>query len=208
MRHVSGEQGFTIVELMIATTVLSVILLLVTVMMTNIGNLYYKGVNQSRLQDDVRNVTSEISQHLELNDQAVTSASHTYGTVTMQAYCIGDTRYSYILNKQIGTGSTQIEHVLWRDVYDTGCMPIDLSNAQPESGPNAGTNGTELIAPNSLLTAFSISATSPYTITLGMAYGTTSLLNLNGSNTTCKEGSGDDFCATASLTTTVVQRIN
>jgi hypothetical protein len=80
--------------------------------------------------------------------------------------------------------------------------------ANPESGVSAGTNGTELIAPNSRLTAFTISATSPFTVSIGMAYGTTSVLNLKGLNTTCKDGGGDDFCATASLSTTVVQRIN
>ncbi len=209
-RQIDNSKGFTIVELMIATTVLAVILLLVTVMMTNIGNLYYKGVNQSRIQDDVRNVTEEISQDLELNDQSVSSATVTRaygGAVTMYAYCVGDTRYSYALNLQIGGGSGQIQHVLWRDTYTKACTPIDLSLSQPESGSNAGTDGVELIAPNSLLTAFSITANSPYTISVGMAYGDTSLLNISGTNTTCKEGTGDDFCATASLTTTVVQRI-
>jgi prepilin-type N-terminal cleavage/methylation domain-containing protein len=207
------QTGFTIVELMIATTVLAVILLLVTIMMTNIGNLYYRGVNQSRLQDDVRTVTSQISQNLELNDETVSSATvaNAYGTTTtMYAYCVGDTRYSYVLNLQIGTASTQSEHVLWRDTYTKACTPIDLAKAQPESGTNAGTNGVELIAPNSLLTAFSISASSPFTISMGMAYGVTGskgVLNLNGTSSTCKNGKGDDFCATASLTTTVVQRI-
>lgn len=203
-----NQQGFTIIELLIATTVLSVILLLVTVIMTNISNLYYKGVNQSRLQDDVRNVTAEISQHLELNDQAITSASSTYSGVLMQAYCIGDTRYSYVTNIQIGTGTGQIQHVLWRDTYSGGCTPVNLSLANPENGPNVGTDGTELIAPNSRLTVLSISVTSPFTVSIGMAYGVTSVMNLNGINTTCKDGGGDDFCATASLNTTIVQRID
>jgi prepilin-type N-terminal cleavage/methylation domain-containing protein len=202
------QQGFTIVELLIATTVLSVILLLVTIMMTNISNLYYRGVNQSRLQDDVRNTTAEIAQHLELNDQAVTPATHTYNGFAMSAYCLGGTRYSYITDTQIGTGIGQIQHVLWRDSYSGTCIPVNLSLANPENGPSAGTNGTELMAPNSMLTALSISANSPFTLSIGMAYGTTSVLNLNGVNSTCKDGAGDDFCATASLTTTVVQRLN
>jgi prepilin-type N-terminal cleavage/methylation domain-containing protein len=211
--NMKRQAGFTIVELMIATTVLAVILLLVTVMMTNIGNLYYRGVNQSRLQDDVRTVTGQISQNLELNDEIVSSANvaNAYGTTTtMYAYCVGDTRYSYVLNLQIGTGSAQSKHVLWRDSYTKACAPIDLALAQPESGTNAGTNGIELVAPNSLLTAFSISSSSPFTISMGMAYGTTGtngVLNLTGISSTCKNGKGDDFCATASLTTTVVQRI-
>ena len=56
------QAGFTIVELMIATAILSTILLLVTTMMINIGNLYYKGVNQARVQDGVRTLADDVGE--------------------------------------------------------------------------------------------------------------------------------------------------
>src|SRR5665213_2550121 len=65
-----NRKAFTIIELMIATSVLSIILLLVTTMMISIGNLYYKGINQARVQDDVRTISDDLSSHLQLSDQA------------------------------------------------------------------------------------------------------------------------------------------
>ena len=65
--HNKAENGFTIVELMIATTVLSVILLLASVVIIGIGNLFYKGVAQSQTQGDVRTIIDDVSQHLKLD---------------------------------------------------------------------------------------------------------------------------------------------
>jgi prepilin-type N-terminal cleavage/methylation domain-containing protein len=200
-----NKKGFTIIELMIATSVLATILLMVTVMMIGIGKLYYKGINQARVQDNVRSIGDELAQHLQLSDQGpqqagtpinVSIAGHPY---VINAYCIDNTRYSYIIGVQIGS----IPHVLWRDpTPSTGCTTPAALNNPGLSG------GTELIAPHSRLTDFTISPlTSPYSISVGVAYGDDDLLTLNGVNTTCKSVTGDQFCSAAGLTTVVVQRI-
>jgi prepilin-type N-terminal cleavage/methylation domain-containing protein len=219
---IRGQKGFTIVELMIATTVLSVILLLVTVMMISIGNLFSKGVNQARVQDNVRSISDEFAQQLKFTGATLTWTTnpanitindlggipHVY---VKNAFCIGDTRYSFIVGVQIGTASNQIRHVLWRDslsgVGATACDPVNLQN-------NITTAGTELIAPNSRLTDLRISGTSPYTIDLGLAYGDDDLLS-NPHSTgppqpepLCTGNVGDQFCATAKLHTVAVNRKN
>ncbi|HTB49310.1 MAG TPA: type II secretion system protein [Verrucomicrobiae bacterium] len=222
------QAGFTIVELMIATAILSTILVLVTIMMISIGNLYYKGINQSRVQDDARSISDELSQHLELNDQFQGPTSQSYGGFTVQAYCIGNVRYSYVIGTQLGTSAGQIAHVLWRDTDSTGdCLPQNLTLATPTSSPDTG---TELISPDSRLISFSITraaATDPYVIAVGVAYGgddllcspsapgstcntpaTMSAAYFQNGDLLCKGNIGDQFCATASLNTTVVQRIS
>ena len=229
------QKGFTIVELMIATTVLSTILVLVTGMMIGIGNLYYKGINQSRVQGTVRNVTDEVAQHLQLtSDQPPTSAGIPInftvpgtGSFVINAYCIGSTRYSYVLGRQ---ANKQIPHVLWRDDTPAGgcAKPVNLQT-DPPAGSSA--NGTELAPPNSRLTDFFIHGTSPYTVGIGIAYGDEDLLcnntkagdcTANDTNSThvhyllvgnmdsiqCRGIKGDQFCATAKLQTVVVKRLN
>jgi len=197
-----NQKAFTIIELMIATAVFSTILVMVTIMMISIGNLYYKGVNEARVQDDVRSITDEVAQHLELSDAGPLPPAVSPNGLN-HAYCIGDTRYTFTLNRQI---VTQTPHVLWRDTNPT---PDSCSTTNTFlTSPPPATNGSELIAPNSRLTFFSISNTSPYTISVGIAFGDTTLLNLSGINTTCKGNIGDQFCATATLTTTVTQRVN
>lgn len=218
--HQSDQRGFTIIELLIATTILSTILLMVTVMMISIGNLYYKGVNQARIQDDVRSTAEDVAQHLQLNNSDPTSGSTTlfrFGRpVPAQAYCVSSTRYSYVVGRQIGSGldtdgTPQVPHVLWRDTIASGaaCTPGNLVSGNPSLG-TGGSNGVELIAPNSRLTFFQVSGISPYTVQIGVAYGNIDLLNLNltgPTTTTCKGITGDQFCSTAGLTTTVSRRL-
>jgi prepilin-type N-terminal cleavage/methylation domain-containing protein len=216
-----GERGFTIIELMIATAILATILVLLTVMMINIGKLYYKGLNQARIQGATRGIVDDVSQQLQLNGTAPLPANATISGISMNAYCLGNIRYSYVVGTQIGTGdditttgtTPQIPHVLWRDTNTSGgCTPLNLTQPDPTAtaGPANSSNGSELIPANSRLTNFSISASSPYTISIEIAYGNADLLN----NTTGPAGSvvctgvaGDQFCATANLTTTVLQRL-
>jgi prepilin-type N-terminal cleavage/methylation domain-containing protein len=178
------QKAFTIIELLIATAILSVILVLVTAMMIGIGNLYYKGVSQAGVQDSVRTITDEISQDLQLNGATSRTGTNTNPALPI-SYCIGTTRFTSILGKQITTnsslGTDQSYHVLWRDSVTAGTCP-NISYAafvQVSSPPtNPATDpGTELIGPNSVLTYFPLSTgSSPFAVTVGEAYGGTDLL--------------------------------
>jgi len=214
--------GFTIVELMIATAILSIILTLVTVMMIRIGDLYYKGISQTIVQDNVRTITDDVSQHLQLNDQSPTTAT----SGSTQAYCINTTRYTYVLNNQIGTNG--YIHILWRDTIpnNQSCTTANLAASNPSKRTH-GTNGTELLANESMLTYFCIDGedssgnpesgctpgNSPFNVSVAIAYGnallTSSppLLSGSGLSAACNGQTGDQYCATAHLTTTVAQRI-
>lgn len=196
-RDQKSQAGFTIIELLIATAVLSTILLLVTTLMINIGKLYYKGISQARVQDNVRSITDEVAQHLQLGDSFIPVTSG-----PERAYCIGTTRYTFIIGVQIDHPN---KHVLWRDKNPTpGNCPSVLPNLTATT-PSIG--GSELIAPNSRLTDLTITGSSPYSVSVGVAYGDDDLLNLSGINTKCKGNIGDQFCATAKLQTIVVRRL-
>jgi prepilin-type N-terminal cleavage/methylation domain-containing protein len=216
------QQGFTIIELLVATSVLSVILLLVTAMMISIGNLFYKGVNQSHTQQSVRDITDQISQNLEL-----TGSDRQHFQVAgdpVQAYCVGNTRYSYILGTKIGNHRPTIsnpiyQHVLWQDTTaDSSCSAhADLTLVTPSAG------GQELIAPNSRLINLQITGNGPYEVEVFEAYGDDDLLcdssstcsgatgmaypDYTNDNVTCAGHVGDQFCATARLNTTVGKRL-
>lgn len=232
-RSKTNQKGFTIIELMIATSVLSVILVLVATVMINIGNLYYKGVNQSRVQDNVRAITDDVSQQLKFaggngslsfgnaNYTAASGQNH----YTVNTVCFNSIRYSYVLGQKIGDSSQpdpggtgwQIDHVLWRDSYSGLCgqnVP-ELGQTNPYNGLGTpGTDGTEMIASNSRLTDYNISqdpSTNSYQITVGVAYGDSDLLTATqgtqANSVLCKGGTGDQYCATSFLQTNVGQRL-
>lgn len=186
------QKGFTIIELMIATAVLSTILVLATVVMVNIGSLYYKGINQARVQDDARSITDDIIKNIQLNDQPPIGPVPVPGVSNSYAYCVGPVRYTYVLGAQIGNPapatSTKFYQVLWRDTNPTpGSCPtqidpndssspqINLTHANLAS-EDAANQGREMITSSSRLTQFSMTTDSPSTVTVGVAYGDNDLL--------------------------------
>ena len=122
----SRNQGFTIVELMIALSILSIILVMASVILINVGALYTKGVNGANLQNTARSIISEISANLQFSGNppdisgsclasAVTCAAaqstqnlvdihgNSDGANTpLYTFCIGTARYSYVLDQELG----------------------------------------------------------------------------------------------------------
>lgn len=193
--------GFTIVELMIATTVLSVILLLVTVVMMGIGRLYYKGINQSRVQSNARSIASQMAQDVQLSSTIPSSGNAVVSGKAVKVICVGNVRYTYVVNNKIGTNG--YKHVLWRDTPAGSCT---VGTAADITQPL--TDGNELISANARLTKLNFPAmvSGLQKIELGIAYGDDDQLTTTDP-VHCVGGNATQFCATSDLSTTVVQRV-
>lgn len=223
-KNIKSSDGFTIVELMISLSVLSVILVVSTVTITQIGKLFTKGVNAASLQSTNRTIIADITSATQFSGSAVfpctatpttcyggksATADPVYGST--YAFCIGATRYSYLLGHGLGTDDSSnitTQHVLWRDTQSNSgsCDPVDLTQTTPSA------NGYEMLGPHMSLTRFYISETPAnsgvYKTDVWMAYGDQDLLDvdINGL-ATCKAGSGSQFCVPSQLTSSVVRRI-
>lgn len=198
------EKGFTIIELMVATTVFSVILLMASSAAIQIGRLYYKQITSTKTQAAAREVLENVSRDLQLSNNKTLDTGSASG---MQAYCIGDNQYSYIPGNQV-VGNA---HGVWLDNRPaTGCDPTNFSNSS-----------RELLGENMRLLDLQIIQDVPsrtYAIRVGVAYGDSDLLTaynnlgaLVGSlpEASCRSGvAGSNFCATSSLDTIVKRRIN
>lgn len=236
-----NTRGFTIVELMISLTVLSTILVMSTGVLIQIGALYDKGVNASKLQNATRNIISDVSGALQFSGNAPGSCTNNSDSTTcatdvappshnpiamfansptnVYAYCIGSTRYSYTIDRELGAdqgrGNVQTAHVLWRDTMPSStqaCTPLDLTKSDPtaDAGISNSTNGYEMAPDRTRLDKFHIqynSTVGTYTITLNMAYGDTDLLRFAAGKANCKGGTGSQFCATSELTVTSQGRV-
>jgi prepilin-type N-terminal cleavage/methylation domain-containing protein len=150
-----SNRGFTIVELMIALSVLSIILVMATTLLIQIGRLYTKGVNAASLQNASRNLVANLSSTIQFNgeapanciDNTPVTTCHGYSDVTdptktnpkdyngtrIYAYCTGTTRYSYVLDRKLGHdqfSGVYTPHVLWRDAMRSkdSCLPLDISS--------------------------------------------------------------------------------
>jgi prepilin-type N-terminal cleavage/methylation domain-containing protein len=199
-----NSRGFTIIELMIALSVMSVILVISTIILINLGLLYTKGTNQANTQNITRNIVNELASQLQLGTANPTIS--TGGSV--EAICIGSQRYSYRRGHQLDA-SNGSDHALWRDTRNTSgpCVPFDLANPSADAS-EVPDSGAELLLPQMQLVDFTIDTppTTPqgtYSIKVTVAYGDPSLL-LPGNHCTGKEGT--QYCAVSSLTQNITRR--
>ncbi|HSX36787.1 MAG TPA: type II secretion system protein [Patescibacteria group bacterium] len=206
----AGEQkGFTIVELMVALSILSTLLVMSTVILIQIGKLYTKGVNEAATQNAARDIINDLSSQLQLSGNAPDND-------TPGVKCIGNQRYTFNLNHKLvtppATGNYVI-HVLWRDtIGDNGpCVPVDLTQATPGDTHTLPNSGVEMVPLNARLTDFSITPNqnNTYAIRVTVAYGDDDLVQFDSTHdiTTCSSGVGTEFCAVSSLNITVARRL-
>lgn len=220
----NNQQAFTILELMTATVVFSVILLLVSTGIIKIGNAYYKSVLQSRTQETARNIIDEISRGIQFSGEQVRvgdvydAASDPYPkSGGKYGFCVNGTRYAYILNKQLATSPSGADQVAATLIsYDGACNTFTVDNVTL-------TTGKELLGVGMRLTDLNIddngdTDASTFRITVGIASGEYDLLadkykNLDGTvgtdglYDTCKGGAGSQYCAVSKLSTIVQKRV-
>lgn len=196
-----GEGGFTIVEFLIATAVFSVVMLLCAYAIVHVGRMYYKGMITNRTQDAARRVIDDVAAVVQFGAGDVASGSND----DRLAWCMGNTRYTYILNDPLGS----VPHVLWKDTHSSGgCDPADISEAEPEDS----IDGQEMLGSNMRITRFDMppaTADGLQTISIRIAYGDSNdLFEGNNPNQPCKgTNAGGQFCAVSEFTTHVKRRL-
>jgi len=227
------NRGFTIVELMIATAVFSVVLVIMSVGLITIGRQYVKSDINITTQNASRTIMDEVALQVQLGAKAP-------NTSTSGVYCIGSVRYSYSIGFQVedvnNAPKNQQLHALWRDIIpnENVCQPATLTAPDPSSsGVNNGVpgSGRELIPNHTRLVAFDInnnngSVLSPYpdprlwNINVSIIYGddeiifdtSDTLLSVSGRIDIIKNcagiNGGGAFCGLSELHTSVYRESN
>lgn len=193
--------GFTIVELLVSTLVFAVVLLTVTLGIIQISRVYYKGINESDVQNTTRSIMDSITQAIQFNgaDVTVTPAP---SAGTLQAFCVGGTQYSYKLGYQLTDGSPGVHQTT------TALVSKNLSGCASAA---AATGGKEFLSPNMRLANLKVTqivADSLYKVTIRVVFGDDDLLNNPiATNASCKSTTGSQFCSVSELTSTVYKRV-
>jgi prepilin-type N-terminal cleavage/methylation domain-containing protein len=209
LRHRS-EHGFTIIELMIALSILAAILLLCSAMLISLGSMFTKGTNQANTQNAARNTMNDLSYSFEFSSAPISTAVIN----NSKSWCFGTTRYTFVEQKQLGS---QVTHAMWKDTLASGavCTGFDLEAAAPSNianDPNAVSgSGTEMVLDNMGIAYLNYVplANGTNDITLIVSYGKFGSGDFSGTgvNTQCSGGPDSRFCATAVLQRTVSRRL-
>lgn len=224
----NSADGFTIIELLIATTVFSIVLLICTTGLLQIGRLYYKGITSSRTQEVARNIMDEITRAIQFNGGRVITRSGGGSDPTTDPYyiCVGDQRYTFVLGYQLRDTNDplnyELRNVLVAD-HNTACSSgQDLTTVNPAAGSK------ELLSSRMRLAQFVIcdprDTTNPatpalpgcsnhpppnsnlYSVRIRVVSGDLDVLNAPRDG--CSDSrAGTQFCAASELNTTVLKRI-
>lgn len=210
---INHQSGFTIIELMIATAVFSLMLLVAMVAIIATSRTFVKGNVQSQTQDSARDVLTAITQDIQFN-QASTVDLGSYSYVNHKGYfCIGNDVYIYQTNAEINpSSSSPVYHAL---LEFPGSCPASLSTPPGSTDvgylstqAGGGSSSHELLSQDLSLGQLIITQTNDnsYNVSLTVTYGNDVITTTNPDS--CPAQSlGGELCAVSTLTTTVTPRI-
>lgn len=205
------ERGFTIMELLVATAVFGVVLLIIATAILQLSRLYYKGITETKVQTTTRTLVDTVAQAIQFSGAAVTTtpAGATAGGTTW-TFCIGNQQYGYKLGQQLvdsSPGANQaVRTMVVRDL--AGC-----TSASPAPDMSAGAPGRELLAPGMRLARFEVTTTdgSYYKVSARVVFGDDDLLTAppTAPNAKCRDNqrAGTQFCAVSDITAGVTKRV-
>jgi prepilin-type N-terminal cleavage/methylation domain-containing protein len=103
-KHTSttGSKGFTIIELLIATSIFAVVLIVALGGFYGIGQLFYKGVTASQTQVIAQDILNDISGKVQL----AASVSPLQQGNGYNYFCAGGNRYTFIINQKVDLSAT------------------------------------------------------------------------------------------------------
>ncbi|HET8709294.1 MAG TPA: prepilin-type N-terminal cleavage/methylation domain-containing protein [Candidatus Saccharimonadales bacterium] len=226
-RPTKPTAGFTLLELMIATSVFAVILLVVTAGILSFTRQYYKGVVSSTTQTTAREIMSEITQSIQFGSNIQTDLTAGGG---VEGFCVDNKLFSYKPGTQVtdnGGVAAQHQgyHALIRSQLASGCNSATAPIAMPNTA-NLLAGQRELVGNHMRLATLKVTplaAGGPlYSVHVRVVYGDDDLLcsiskgdcsssatsiNLDKPDLACKGTIGSQFCAVSDLTTTVQKRL-
>ncbi len=209
--------GFTIVELMIATVVFGVVLMGVTGAILQMTKNYQKSMYVANTQAAANTIIQSVSQSVKYNGSD-------YYQGGPGVYCIGNRAFHYAMGRRLVSNTaatpTSTPHALVTQQRNT-CTSLNMSDATTP----LSSESKELLGHGMRLAKFSIASTgsSAVAITVRVVYGEDDLLcrddvanscqkggtELNQTQLTtpgdlrCRPDAGSEYCAVSELTTLV-----
>lgn len=201
-RRANNQAGFTIVELMIATMVFSVILVVITMGVMYFTHSYYKGVYATMTQNAARDISDSVTQAVQFG----TGEPDTYidtGDTSLSHFCAGGYVFVFKLGEEYiaGNGSTG----MYMQPMSGSC-----DNSAADNTPTTTAKRRQLLGNHMRVAYLNFEGNAGlYTLDLKVAYGGWDLLSDpsgKGAELQCNLGTGSQYCAVARYTTSVSPR--
>ncbi len=206
--HHSTNAGFTIIELMMATVIFSLVLVVILASFLQIGRMFYKGVSINSTNEAARTVVDSIADDVRLSKGGFIPGGSNY-------FCVGLHRYTFGVGGNRKLTSTDVSNPSF--INPKGVIVSTI----PGGGCNVnGTDARQLLGPDMQLNNLTMSCNSNVSCTVHIhvifygfddsifiSRGNITLTPAQAINSPDAECSGSllstQFCATADLQTTI-----
>jgi prepilin-type N-terminal cleavage/methylation domain-containing protein len=150
MSKTAKQQGFTIIELLVATTIFSIVLMVILASFLQVGRMFYKGISINNTNESARSLVDSITNDIKLAQSSTTPITFTSAGTTAYYLCIGSHRYVYISDNHkinsddINAPDPQAPHGVIRSVMASGCQAPSVKGNDAEQllGPNMQLNNS------------------------------------------------------------------
>jgi len=204
--HVKQQQGFTLIELMIALAFVAFILIFSTTAVIQVMQTYNKGLAIKQINQAGRTTMEDMSRYLRTADPNAVNVNH---VTSKGRACFGGISYVWNLsnasgsgvNKYAGTDTTPITFVRVEDESGRLCIPT-----APNTYPDViKADATPILQSNVWVMSVAMSdpsVDSPLMdLTINLAVANDPAIS---SGQCTQGGSVGQFCATSNFTTTVM----
>jgi prepilin-type N-terminal cleavage/methylation domain-containing protein len=205
-KNLLSQSGFTVLELMVATTIFAIVLLVLTVGVLSFSRDYFSSVTRSNTQTVGRNIIDDITRTIQFSSAGLTEND----TGNTHAWCFDNVQYLAAAGYEVGASFDATTHKSKYGLIkrvSAGCGGVDITSATYAF--NSATD-KELLSKNMRISLLSIAKPGDvYNIQVRIAYGDDDVFASIADMTklACKSQAGSQFCAVSDLSTTVQQRI-
>lgn len=208
------QAGFTVLELMVATAVFTIVLLVLTAGVLHFSKDYFSSITRSNTQVVARSIIDDISKAIRFGQ---TAATITTVSARTKQLCIDNVQYLYATGYEVASTSNLPQHQskygLVKRITAPGCpSPPDITSGG--FSITGGTNDHELLTKHMRVSDLQVQSlgNNTYRIRVRVAYGDDDLLGVSGApanwaTISCRSGASSQFCAVSDLSTVVQQRV-
>lgn len=210
--HLTKQNGFTLVELMLAIAFIGFLILFTVIASLQVMRTYNKGLAVKEINQTARTIVDEMGRAIRASTYTAINITPNTAVPTQSRVCIAGVSYVWNIagqsvNKFSSSGTPAVTFVRVNDAAGALCSPSGGVYPNVDPAQAAPLLSNRVWVQNLTITKNSTTGLATISLQLSTTDDPTSpVLETIPGGVRCKGTAGDQFCAVATLSTTVTMR--